>query len=172
MTRKPTGFGLPGLALTAMGLGLLRPAPGTWGSLPPVAVGLVLAASGAGPLMVSAGLVLLVIAGSVACVRFGDWAELRWGKKDPGCVVADEVAGQAITLLAVPWVVPVDSDGWAHNLWWSGGAFLLFRLFDILKPPPIRGVQSLRGGWGILVDDLLAGAMAALVLVAVRVALG
>jgi phosphatidylglycerophosphatase A len=96
------------------------------------------------------------------------------GKKDPGQVVADEIAGQALTLLALPWAI---ADGWAgsptlpegvtpmvFNIGLAVVGFLLFRIFDILKPPPANGLQRLGGGMGILVDDLIAGVMAAAVL--------
>jgi len=79
--------------------------------------------------------------------------------------VVDEVAGQLIALLPLPltrvgpWPVLVIS------------AFLLFRFFDIVKPYPARKLESLRGGWGIMTDDLVAGAYAA-VIVGIMVALG
>ena len=146
------------LAVTAGGLGLLRPAPGTWGSLPPVVVALGLVASGAPTWQIETALVLLCVLGSVACLRFGDHAEELFGKKDPGSVVADEVAGQAIALLGLPW----RTDDLGRSALVGAIAFLAFRLFDIVKPPPARGLQRLQGGLGILVDDLIAGGYALL----------
>jgi phosphatidylglycerophosphatase A len=74
--------------------------------------------------------------------------------KDPGFVVVDEVIGQWIALAAAP-----------HFYWKSALAgFLLFRLFDMWKPYPIRRLESLPDGWGIIADDVLAGVYAALVL--------
>ncbi|MBV9670202.1 MAG: phosphatidylglycerophosphatase A, partial [Acidobacteriales bacterium] len=73
--------------------------------------------------------------------------------KDPGFVVIDEVAGQALTLMAAPF-------SWKT----AAAGFILFRLFDILKPPPVRQLEALREGTGIVVDDLGAGLYGALVL--------
>jgi phosphatidylglycerophosphatase A len=68
------------------------------------------------------------------------------GKKDPSEVVIDEVAGQLIALIAVP----VD---WKYAL----AALILFRVFDIAKPPPVRNLEALPRGWGIMMDDVAAG---------------
>jgi phosphatidylglycerophosphatase A len=77
----------------------------------------------------------------------------RIGRKDPGEVVVDEVLGQWVTI------------AFATQLTWGGVviAFVLFRLFDILKPPPVRQVEALPGGLGIVADDLAAGVFAGLV---------
>ena len=78
----------------------------------------------------------------------------------PGQVVADEVAGQSLALLFLPWADPAMPGALWQNLILAIGAFLAFRFFDILKPPPARGLEKIRGGLGILVDDLITGAMA------------
>lgn len=75
------------------------------------------------------------------------------GKKDPSEVVIDEVAGQAIALIGAP-------AGWK----WALVGFILFRAFDIVKPFPVRQLESLRGGWGVMMDDVMAGVFAALML--------
>ncbi len=164
---------IPGLALTACGLGFLRPASGTWGSLPPVVVAVGLAWLGQPAWLIDVTLLLLLGIGIVACLRFGAIAERTFGRKDPGQVVADEVAGQAVTLLFIPWaglsgwggvVSPASMDPWLYNFVVGVAGFLLFRVFDVLKPPPANGLQRLPGGLGILVDDLVAGLMAAIVL--------
>lgn len=155
-----------GLALTVCGVGLLRPASGTWGSLVPVVACSVAAASGASAFSLFTGLAIATVIASVACIAFGGWAERHWGRSDAGEIVADEVAGQAITLAAVPWGEP--ETPW----WWIAAAFILFRVFDILKPPPIGPLQHLPRGWGVLADDLAAGAVAAGLLVVARFALG
>lgn len=74
---------------------------------------------------------------------------------DDGRIVIDEAAGMGLALLAAP-------RAWG----WAAAAFALFRLFDIAKPPPLRGLQRVPGGWGIMLDDLGAGVLAALALAA------
>jgi phosphatidylglycerophosphatase A len=147
---------VPMLAVTSGGLGLLRPASGTWGSLPAPAFVMLLAWSGQPWWMAYAGLALMLVAGCVACVRFGAEAERALGAKDPSSVVADETAGAALTLIAVPWPVlwPTAEVGTAAALAACASGFLLFRAFDIWKPGAIRGMQERPGGWGILLDDL------------------
>ena len=73
-------------------------------------------------------------------------AEVHFGRTDPGYIVIDEVVGMLVTLLFVP-------------VTWIGAlaAFLLFRLFDIVKPFPAGRAELLRGGWGVMTDDLVAG---------------
>jgi len=105
------------------------------------------------PLM--AAMLLLIVLVTVA----GTWAATRAEKvmqrKDPSAVVIDEVAGQMIALLSGPFWLPK---------WWSIlTAFILFRLFDIWKPYPIRRFEALESGLGIMADDLLAGIYALIV---------
>lgn len=152
----------PELALvTTFGLGHMRPASGTWGSIPPVVVAGLLVLAGATPaahpVIYNGVLVAILVVFSGACVVLGDLAEARFNKKDPSEVVADETAGQCIALLLLPHAT--SSSPWKLVLMLSV-AFLAFRFFDITKPPPARGLQSIRGGWGILLDDLIAGCMA------------
>jgi phosphatidylglycerophosphatase A len=80
------------------------------------------------------------------------------GVEDPGHVVIDEVAGQAIALASAPLFIPM--SGWKYAL----AAFILFRAFDIIKPPPVRQLERLRAGWGIMMDDVAAGLLALLLL--------
>jgi phosphatidylglycerophosphatase A len=80
------------------------------------------------------------------------------GRKDPGHVVVDEVVGQWVTLAGAPVL------DWK----WCLAAFALFRLFDIVKPPPVRQLERLPGGVGIMADDVMAGLYGALVLVVAR----
>lgn len=152
-------FGARDAMATVAGLGLLRPAPGTWGSLPPPLLFGAMWLAGAPAWGLSLAMVLTTIVFSAACVALGPWAEGRYGKKDPRQVVADETAGQAVALLAAPvaWFGEQDPAGSLRAGGYLLTAFLLFRFFDIVKPPPADGLQRLRGGWGILIDDLLAG---------------
>ena len=129
-------------------------APGSWGS--------------AAAVLVAAGLVqlggwTLEIAALIVCVlgvRAADIYDRETGSKDASDIVIDEVAGQWITLLVVPF-------DWR---WWIA-AFVAFRLFDILKPGPVRLAERLPGGYGVMADDIVAGALAAVCLLALQWAL-
>ncbi len=137
------------LLATWFGSGLLPWAPGTWGSLVALPFAWVIASyTGASGLLIAA---LVVFA--VGCWAAGR-VEQASGVKDPGFAVIDEVAGQWLTLV----VAPLDP------LFYLAG-FLLFRLFDIWKPFPIRHIErNVPGGLGIMADDVAAALYAALVL--------
>lgn len=124
-------------------------APGTVGS----AVGLVLwwglREAGATMLVELAVVAALLVVGALAATR----AEGALGTTDPGPVVIDEVMGMGVTLIAAPLT-------WATAIL----GFLLFRVFDIVKPPPARQLEKAHGGWGIMLDDLAAGIYAWVVL--------
>lgn len=132
---------------TFFGAGFGKPGPGTWGS---VAAVLLWAAYGllfhptpqALQLALAAGIVLSTALGVPAATIVARES----GREDPSFVVVDEVAGQWITLLFCPF-------DWPHALI----ALILFRLFDIAKPFPIRRLENLPEGWGIVFDDLAAG---------------
>ena len=109
-----------------------------------------------------------LLPGAVLAISLvGIWAASRTeklsGKKDPGKVVIDEVAGQFIALMAVPL-------SRADQIWSPILAFVLFRFFDIVKPYPARRLESLDAGLGIMADDIVAGVYAAVV-VAIAVAI-
>ena len=78
----------------------------------------------------------------------------RHGRQDPGEVVMDEFAAQALTFLAVPLLVSRNLCGW-ESLVIAAFGFLVFRVFDILKPGPIRKLERFPAGWGVLADDLV-----------------
>ncbi len=129
---------------TGFGSGLAPVAPGTFGTL--AAVPCYYLVSG-WPLWAYLGLLLI---GSVAGVWICQSATDAIGQEDHGGIVWDEFMGYGITMIAAP-------AGWP----WLLAGFLLFRLFDILKPWPIGWVdRQVRGGLGIMLDDLLAGGMA------------
>ena len=132
---------------TFFGAGLGKPGPGTWGS---VAAVLLWAIAALGPRVSASVLLSLLCVGIVLSIGLGvpaaTIAARESGKKDPGFVVIDEVAGQWITLLFSP-------ADWRHGLI----ALILFRLFDITKPFPVRHLESLPEGWGIVFDDVAAG---------------
>lgn len=150
--------------LTVFGLGRMRPASGTWGSMPAVVIGgalIVLVQQSAFPGEgYRAAMALGALWFSLVCVLWGADAEARWGE-DPSEVVADEMAGQFVTLLMIPGAML--GTGWSTLLTLLG-AFFLFRSFDILKPWPAGAMQRIPGGWGVLLDDIVAGAMAGLVI--------
>ena len=151
------------LLTSCFGLGRLPLAPGTWGSLPVAIVFGLMSQMQAPAVIISIVMAALALAGSIICVRFAPAAIAATGKNDPGEVVADELAGQAVTFLAAPLLSPEILS--IRQIWIiTAGGFLLFRLFDIVKPPPIRRLEKLPEGWGILADDLLAGVYAAIVL--------
>lgn len=141
--------------ISGLGLGYLRPAPGTWGSLGACAV---FAGLMAVPMTtLGAGLVLaaITLAASLACVHLGPFAEKTFGRKDPGTVSLDEWAGQAMTFIGLPM-----GSNWTDHAWVLAVGFVTFRLFDIIKPPPARQSQVLPAGVGIVVDDLIAAVYA------------
>ncbi len=151
------------LMVTVFGLGLSPFASGTVGSIPPVVLAAGLAIGGADVRVIDVTMIVVGIVFAVACVAWGGHAEKAFGRKDPGAVVADEVAGQCIALLALPWRTAAEPNHLAWNIALAFLAFFTFRVFDVLKPPPINALQRIGGGLGILVDDLLAGVYALVV---------
>lgn len=144
------------------GSGRLRPAPGTWGSLAGVIWTLLLLAFPR-PWIYVAGIVLSIPVAIVVCTA----AERILGRHDPSSVVLDEIVAMPIAFggYAVHWAVGTGQmPGWSDaRLWWPfmAGAFVLFRVFDVWKPWPIRRLQRLPGGVGVVVDDLAAALVAA-----------
>lgn len=133
------------LIATFFGVGRLRPGPGTWGSAVTVILWAFLAhiLPPSVRLLTSIGLAFLIVSiGMPAATRVSRIS----GAKDPQFVVIDEVAGQLIALIAVPLA-------WKSFL----SAFILFRIFDIIKPPPVHQLEALPEGAGIVLDDVAAG---------------
>jgi phosphatidylglycerophosphatase A len=146
--------------LTVLGSGYAPFASGSWGSLAAllifVAAWIISRTAGLSPMLFD-GLIVLpaIVAASVLGIRWGDWAIARWGRKDPKPFVLDEFAGQWIALLALP---PLACESPAAAAAVFGGQFFLFRLFDVIKPPPAGTIdRTWPGGWGITCDDLFAG---------------
>jgi phosphatidylglycerophosphatase A len=133
---------------TGFGTGYGPIAPGTWGSLPGLALAVGLD-RWAGRWAVLAGVLVFAVAGVWAAGR----VEELLGEKDPGLVVVDEIAGQMVTLLFLPLTLPMLVI-----------AFFLFRVFDVFKPWPARRLEDLPGGSGIMADDLMVGLYANLIL--------
>jgi phosphatidylglycerophosphatase A len=152
---------------TCFGLGWLPIAPGSWGSLPPAIVFGLLMYGGvaAGTTVVMA---VMLVAGCVGCVLCAPASISAKAEDDPREVGADEFAAQALTFLVVPLLVPRNLCGWESLVLASFG-FFAFRVLDIVKPWPIRELERLPAGWGILADDLAAGIVSAiLVYIAMR----
>jgi phosphatidylglycerophosphatase A len=137
---------------TWFGCGRVPIAPGTAGTLGAIPV-YWLAVRG-GPAAVAAVAVLLTFVG----VWAASVVSRETGKKDPQFVVVDEVAGMLVTM------VPAAAFSWPT----VAAGFVLFRLLDITKPWPVRALEKLPGGWGIVLDDIAAGALGAVVLGALR----
>lgn len=144
------------------GSGRLKPGPGTWGSVVGMLWTLALLAPG-WPWAYALGALVAIGLAVPVCTEAGR----RLGDPDPGSVVLDEIVA-----------VPLAFAGYAGLWWWQAGelpapaqvrqwwpalvaAFILFRLFDIWKPWPIRSLQRLPGGWGVVLDDVAAGLVAA-----------
>jgi phosphatidylglycerophosphatase A len=137
---------------TFFGAGYLHPGPGTHASVITVVLWWALAMRLAPTqhLAVLAGLALVATLMGVAAAGI---VARESGRKDPQQVVIDEVAGQMIALLGFPYFVPIT---WKYLL----ASLILFRAFDIVKPPPVRQLEKLPGGWGIMLDDVAAGLLA------------
>jgi phosphatidylglycerophosphatase A len=139
---------------TALGAGYSPVAPGTAGSAVALLILWLVPFS-------RIGLVVFF----VAVTLVGTWAahvvEAAAGKKDPGIIVIDEVAGMALSVLLLPLTPRVLLAG-----------FVLFRIFDVVKPFPANRLQALPGGIGVMIDDLVAGLYALLVLIVARALTG
>lgn len=140
------------LVATFFGVGRLRPGPGTWGSLAATLLWWLLASHTPSGLRLTLNLLLLLLTVAVG-IPAATLEARGCGTEDPSHVVIDEVAGQLLTFAACP-------IRWQALL----AGFILFRAFDILKPPPVRSLEKLPEGIGIVVDDLGAGLYALLVL--------
>lgn len=130
------------------GSGLMPVAPGTWGTLAAIPIFWLLSFC---PLIVY---LVVIIAAFVLGVFVTDWVARDMGEHDYGGIVWDEIVGYLITMFMVP-----------VSMTWMIVGFLLFRLFDIWKPQPIRYIdQKITGGMGIMLDDVLAAVYAWIVL--------
>lgn len=164
--RNPRGVdGLIVWVAQGFGAGWSPVAPGTAGTV----VGLLWAVAliQSGHLLIY-GFVSAVVVG--ISVYFCGRAERVLGAKDPGSVVLDEIAAVPICFIGMLWERSSDwrfDSGWfltTRGLIWLGVGFALFRLFDIWKPWPVRQSQRLPGGWGVVIDDVLAAGYTALVI--------
>lgn len=134
---------------TGFGIGRIPIAPGTWGSL----LGLLYAAGLA--FLPSPWLHLVAVLATLAAVPVCGRIARRLRASDPGCVVLDEIVAFGFVFAIVPVTLLTAVIG-----------FVLFRLFDILKPFPVSAAERLPGGWGIVADDVVAGCIAGALLAA------
>jgi phosphatidylglycerophosphatase A len=143
--KKADLFGKVALALSSwFGAGLLPKAPGTFGTLGALPLAVVMDRVG---VFYSAPFLLILI---FTALRTADLSEKLLGRDDPPEVVIDEVAGFLLTIILLP-------SSWLILFF----GFVLFRFFDIVKPFPIRKIEKIKGGVGVVLDDLLAGLYAA-----------
>jgi phosphatidylglycerophosphatase A len=154
---------------TFFGVGLFKPGPGTWGSVAAVLLWMCgvlflrphfdfeLSEYGFAVFFLAVVTFVAVICAIVIGIPAATRVARQSGREDPGYVVIDEVAGQWLMLV-------VCRHDWPHALL----ALALFRLFDITKPWPIRKLEALPGGWGIMLDDLAAGFFGLIVLLVIQ----
>lgn len=133
------------LVATFFGIGRMHPGPGTWGSAATVLLWAGLTSQLAPALRTPLG-IALAVAVTLIGIPAATHVARACGKKDPQFIVIDEVAGQLIALIAVPL---------AWKTFLTG--FILFRVFDIVKPTPVRQLEKLPDGSGIMLDDVAAG---------------
>ncbi|HEX4488386.1 MAG TPA: phosphatidylglycerophosphatase A [Terriglobales bacterium] len=136
------------LIATFFGVGFLKPGPGTWGSLTTVLLWWALTRFVEARFQAAAAIAIAILAIAIG-IPAATRVAIAYNKKDPQFVVIDEVAGQMITLIAAP-------ATWKYLLL----GFILFRGFDMVKPPPIRQLEQLPQGSGIVLDDVAAGLFA------------
>lgn len=138
---------------TFFGAGLLKPGPGTYGSVAALLLWFATAhALHPTAIALAVGTATAAIAATLVGIPAASIVAHESGREDPGHVVIDEVAGQLFALIFLP-------ADWPH----AALALVLFRLLDITKPPPIRQLERLHGGTGIMLDDVAAGVIACVV---------
>jgi phosphatidylglycerophosphatase A len=167
---RRTALDYVALGVASCGVGYLPLAPGTWGAGVGLVLYLIFQAVSLRVLTLitdrgfdattlyllrTSSLVLLILLITLAGIWAATRAEILLRRKDPGLVVIDEVAGQMLAFVFVPANV---------SAWVLVAGFILFRLFDIWKPYPVRRLEALEAGLGIMCDDVLAGIYAAIVL--------
>lgn len=133
---------------TVFRIGYLPLAPGTWGSIAAFLVWYFFMTDISPFLLILFSLIVFFVG-----VLTSNAVIQTTAKSDPSEVVIDELAGQWIALVALP-----------HTLGYGMAALVLFRILDIFKPPPIKQLERLPGGWGIMLDDAAAGIMTCIIL--------
>jgi phosphatidylglycerophosphatase A len=147
---------------TGFGAGFIPFGPGTWGSVVGllIAYGLI-AVFGSDVLLLQNGLIAAGVISAALGVWAGHRAEEIFDCKDASQIVIDEVCGQIISFVFIAPYLARLGPQWR---WWMVAGFALFRAFDMFKPYPINRLQDLSGGFGVMMDDVLAGIYAAVLL--------
>jgi len=141
------------LVATGFYTGYCPIAPGTCGTL--LAAGIYLAVAYTVPAFVNVIVLLLAALALAGNVWIGKWSERSFGRKDPQKVVVDEMLGYFVAVFFIG-----SADWWIIAI----AGFVLFRIFDITKPWPIKKLEHLPAGWGVAMDDFAAGVLANIVL--------
>lgn len=139
------------LAITFFGTGYLPIAPGTWGSFAAAVVFLALAAVFPSQPVLWTMTTALSLLAAVIGIALGRWSVDYFQSRDPKPYVLDEAAGMWLSLVLIPFT------GTGGLILAAAVQFVLFRVFDVLKPPPACQAEALPFGWGIMTDDLVAG---------------
>ena len=145
--------------LSVFGTGYSPIASGTCGSAVVSAIFLIAALCGISPMAMLMLMCGIALHGCIVTILYGDRFIEAFGK-DPSQIVSDEQAGQAVTYLGLFAFAPDLSASWWTIVSVTTIGFFAFRFFDIVKPSPVRNLENLPGAWGVLLDDIAAGAYA------------
>jgi phosphatidylglycerophosphatase A len=146
--------------VTGGGVGFLKPAPGSWGTLPPAILLLIFLISNFEDPARSCFFIGFLLLASGLLIAYGKWAAAYFRQPDPGPVILDEYAGFALTVLFVPVPAWCIAQGTPGLFLFVAALYILFRATDTLKLPPANYLERLPWGWGILCDDLASGLQA------------
>jgi len=152
----------PKWIVTGGGVGFLKPAPGSWGTVPPATLFFLLLIYNVPDPLRSIIFIAVALLASILLIAWGKWAAAWFREPDPGQVILDEYAGFALTVLFMP-IPAICGEGGGDPLklfLFTSALYILFRATDTLKLPPCRTLERLPWGWGILCDDLAAGIQA------------
>jgi phosphatidylglycerophosphatase A len=149
-------------AASGFGSGFIPFAPGTFGSLVGllIAYGLITVFGSNAPLLQNSLIITSVLLAALG-IWSGSRAEKILARKDASQIVIDEVCGQLVSFVFIAPYLVRPGLPWG---WWLVMGFALFRIFDIFKPYPIGELQHFKGGLGVMMDDILAGIYAAVIL--------
>jgi len=148
------------LWLTVLGSGYSPIAPGSCGAAVVAAIFFLAGFWGVSAETMLVLMLAIALHGALVTIYFGPRFIARYGN-DPSYIVSDEQCGQAVTFL---WLWPLAHWQMKELMVFTIAGFFLFRLFDVIKPPPARQLERVKGAWGVLLDDVAAGIYANIVL--------